>query len=84
MNVDIHKVFISYYHKDDQDYKDELINKQIFDTEKHQFKSIQVVFDLQQQGFSHQQHLGKQHSAHQLRSRLGIVFIVFLVVDIVL
>lgn len=53
-------------------------------TTKHQFKSIQVVFDLQEQGFSHQQHLGKQHSAHQLRSRLGIVFIVFLVVGIVL
>ena len=40
MNVDRHRVFISYYHKDDQYYKEELIKKQIFDTEKCQFKSI--------------------------------------------
>lgn len=40
MNVDRHKVFISYYHKDDQYYKNELIKKQIFDTKKYQFKSI--------------------------------------------
>ena len=40
MNVDRHKVFISYYHKDDQHYKNELIKKQIFDTKKSQFKSI--------------------------------------------
>lgn len=35
-----HKVFISYYHKDDQGYKNSLINMQEYDLEKGQYISI--------------------------------------------
>ncbi len=35
-----HRVFISYYHKDDQYYKDTLINMKEYDNEKMQYISI--------------------------------------------
>ena len=31
MSIDRHRVFISYYHKDDQAYKNQLINMTEFD-----------------------------------------------------
>ena len=40
MNIPRHKVFISYYHKDDQLYKNKLINMQYYDTENACYKSI--------------------------------------------
>lgn len=35
-----HKVFISYYHKDDQKYKDELVRKKYYDVSKMKFENI--------------------------------------------
>jgi len=40
MTANRHKVFISYYHKDDQYYKDVLINKTYFNYEKMIFESV--------------------------------------------
>ena len=40
MSFKRHKVFISYFHKDDQFYKDTLVNKMFFDSESFQWKSI--------------------------------------------
>ena len=39
-NINRHRVFISYYHNDDQYYKDILINMQEYDYEKMQYISI--------------------------------------------
>ena len=41
-NICRHKVFISYYHKDDQQYKDKLISMKIYDEED---KCTKPVFD---------------------------------------
>ena len=38
--VDRHRVFISYFHKDDQDYKDYLINMKYYDDDEAVYKSI--------------------------------------------
>lgn len=40
MDIPRHKVFISYYHKDDQQYKDYLINMQELNTQTWQRQSI--------------------------------------------
>lgn len=40
MNIPRHKVFISYYHKDDQQYKDYLINMQEWNSQTCQYQSI--------------------------------------------
>lgn len=40
MDIKRHKVFISYYHSEAQKYKDELIEKQIYNKEKRKFESI--------------------------------------------
>lgn len=40
VNIPKHKVFISYYHRDDQVYKDHLINMTEWDSNKCQFVSI--------------------------------------------
>ena len=40
MSIQRHKVFISYYHKDDQDYKKDLIDRKYFDYEKCEYISI--------------------------------------------
>lgn len=40
MNIPRHKVFISYYHEDDQEYKNELINMCEFDKDLWQMVSI--------------------------------------------
>lgn len=40
MSIPRHKVFISYYHKEDQKYKTNLINRKYFDTEKSQYISV--------------------------------------------
>lgn len=40
MSIDRHKVFISYYHRDDQFYKDEIIKMREWNYEKGQFQSI--------------------------------------------
>ena len=39
-NVDRHKVFISYYHADDQEYKDMLVNAEYYDSEKQEYRTI--------------------------------------------
>lgn len=39
-NINRHRVFISYYHNDDQYYKDVLINMKEYDYEKKQYISI--------------------------------------------
>ena len=39
-NVDRHKVFISYYHADDQKYKDMLVNAEYYDSEKQEYRTI--------------------------------------------
>ena len=38
--INRHRVFISYYHNDDQYYKDDLINMKEYDYEKKQYISI--------------------------------------------
>lgn len=40
MDIPRHKVFISYYHKDDQQYKDYLINMQEWNSQTWQLQSI--------------------------------------------
>lgn len=40
MSIDRHRVFISYYHYDDQDYKDILINMKEFDWSTMRTQSI--------------------------------------------
>ena len=40
MNIPRHKVFISYYHKDDQQYKNHLINMKEFNSQTWQYQSI--------------------------------------------
>jgi hypothetical protein len=40
INIPRHKVFISYYHEDDQDYKDALIQMRAFDYSRGQHVSI--------------------------------------------
>lgn len=40
MNIPRHRVFISYYHEEDQDYKDHLIGMQYFNTDKWTRESI--------------------------------------------
>ena len=40
MSIDRHRVFISYYHHDDQDYKDVLINMKEFDWSTMRTQSI--------------------------------------------
>lgn len=40
MNIPRHKVFISYYHKDDQQYKNHLINMKEFNSKTWQYQSI--------------------------------------------
>ena len=40
MKISRHKVFISYYHKDDQIYKNELINYAFFNFENGKYESI--------------------------------------------
>ena len=40
MSIPRHKVFISYYHQDDQDYKDHLINLKEFNNQTWKFQSI--------------------------------------------
>lgn len=40
MSIPKHKVFISYYHKDDQYYKDTLIEMKEFNCDKMQYESI--------------------------------------------
>lgn len=40
MEIDRHKVFISYHHEDDQHYKENLVKKTYFDSEKYRYESI--------------------------------------------
>ena len=40
MNIDRHKVFISYYHNDDQEFKNLLVNKVYYDYSKNECVSI--------------------------------------------
>ena len=40
MEIKRHKVFVSYYHDDDQDYKNQIIDWEYWDDEKFEYKSI--------------------------------------------
>ena len=40
MEIKRHKVFVSYYHKDDQEYKNQIIDWGYWDDEKFEYKSI--------------------------------------------
>lgn len=39
-NINRHKVFISYYHADDQEYKDKLVNAKYYDCDNHEYRNI--------------------------------------------
>lgn len=40
MEIKRHKVFVSYYHNDDQEYKNQIIDWEYWDDEKFEYKSI--------------------------------------------